>query len=103
MEALHTIEQVKSFIQKNKLTLLYASLDGCGVCDVIKPKVWQRFKDYEKLSLAAVTLQEIPRIAGDFSIFTGPTVLLFKNGKEIGRFAGYIDMERLERTVKQAC
>lgn len=38
-----------------------------------------------------------------FSVFIGPTELLFKNGKEIGRFSGYIDMERLERTVKQAC
>ena len=39
-------------------------------------------------------------IAGRYAVFTGPTILLFHNGKEILRESRFISLENIERVLQ---
>ena len=46
-------------------------------------------------------LQERPLIAGRFLVYSGPTVLLLVEGKEVYRVSQFIDMEELEYNINR--
>lgn len=51
---------------------------------------------YATLQMGYVNADEVPDIAGHFSIFTVPVLLLFVEGKEMIRDARFVQMDRLE-------
>ena len=44
-------------------------------------------------------IREEPLIAGWFLVYSGPTVLLLTDGKEIYRASQFINLEELEQTI----
>jgi hypothetical protein len=46
-------------------------------------------------------ITEEPLIAGRFLVYSGPTVLLLMNGKEVYRSSQFIDLELLEYNIKR--
>ncbi|MBN6187192.1 thioredoxin family protein [Aneurinibacillus sp. BA2021] len=50
---------------------------------------------------ATARIDDIPELAGRFSVFTAPVVLLFAEGKEIVRKARFIVMDELEADIRK--
>ena len=46
-------------------------------------------------------ITEEPFIAGQFLVYSGPTVLLMMNGKEVYRGSQFIDLEELEYNINR--
>jgi thioredoxin-like negative regulator of GroEL len=46
-------------------------------------------------------ITEEPLIAGQFLVYSGPTVLLLMDGKEVYRGSQFIDFEELEYNIKR--
>ena len=46
-------------------------------------------------------ITEEPLIAGQFMVYSGPTVLLLMNGKEVYRGSQFIDLEELEYNINR--
>ena len=46
-------------------------------------------------------ITEEPLIAGQFLVYSGPTVLLLMDGKEVYRGSQFIDLEELEYNIKR--
>ena len=46
-------------------------------------------------------ITEEPLIAGQFLVYSGPTVLLLLDGKEVYRGAQFIDLEELDYNIKR--
>lgn len=61
----------------------------CGPCRAIAP-VFERLSDeYQgKLKFAKMDIDQHPNTAGQMSVQAIPTLLIFKDGKEIGRLVG---------------
>jgi thioredoxin 1 len=61
----------------------------CGPCRAIGP-VFERLSDeYRgKLKFAKMDIDQHPNTAGHLSVQAIPTLLIFKDGKEIGRLVG---------------
>ncbi len=69
----------------------------CGPCRLVSPVV-ESFGDAhaEKLSVAKVNTDENQQLAMRYSIFSIPTLILFKNGSEAARLVGYMPQEAME-------
>lgn len=63
-------------------------------------KVNGLLENYDYVEKVEILLQDMQEIAGRYAVFTGPTVLLFYNGKEILRESRFISLENLERTIQ---
>jgi thiol-disulfide isomerase/thioredoxin len=99
MNTLINIEEIKSLVSNNKISLLYISSKNCGVCKVIYPRIINMLKNYPKIEAAEGDIDDLPLLAGEYNVFTLPCVLVFAEGKEILREARYIDLGAIEENI----
>jgi len=73
----------------------------CGPCRMMAPVFEQAAAQLEpRLRLAKLDTEADPALAARFGIRSIPTLALFKNGKEIARQAGAMDLDGLLRWVR---
>ena len=62
-------------------------------------KVERLAESYTSLCSFYTDIREEPLIAGRFLVYSGPTVLLLMEGKEIYRASQFINLEELKQTI----
>ena len=100
MKPIYDIRELESDINEQDAILVYFSNDACNVCKVLKPKVSEMTgKSFPRVKLLYVDTEKSPFIAGQYRIFTIPTILIFIQGKEHARFSRNINMHELEESI----
>jgi len=97
------IQEIKSLAEFNQKiselpgALFYFSHEKCNVCKVLKPKIHDLFKsEFQKIHMFYCDTVLYPEIAGQNSIFTVPTILVFFDGKEFLRKSRNIGIDELK-------
>lgn len=63
--------------------------EWCGPCHMVAPIVEQLAAEYNgKLKVGKLDVDTSPMIPGSYGVQGIPTLLLFKNGQEVGRIVG---------------
>ena len=101
MKHLTNMNDIEQTIAENRICLFYIKAPDCGVCNVMLDKVGQLAADYPLLFSFYTDIIEEPLIAGRFLVYSGPTVLLILDGKEVYRGSLFIDMQELKRKITQ--
>ena len=65
--------------------VLYFSAEWCGPCKVIKPQIQQL---QSQMSITYIDADASPETCKTWNVRNVPTVLVIKNGIEIGRLVG---------------
>ena len=99
MEHLTNIQDIEQTLTDNRLCLFYIKAPDCGVCNVMLDKVKHLSDCYPSLCSFYTDICEEPLIAGRFLVYSGPTVLLLMDGKEIYRASQFINLEELEQMI----
>lgn len=84
--------------RKGRVFLFFQGED-CGLCQGMKRKSLEELRDFPG-KFMVVDLSERPDLRGKFQVFSFPTLLYLKDGKELGRLAGFFDFESFKRTLK---
>ncbi|MCE5285872.1 MAG: thioredoxin [Pelosinus sp.] len=62
----------------------------CGPCKMVGPEVQAVAEAYEgKAGVAKVNVDEQQNIASEYNVMSIPTMIIFKDGKEVNRLVGY--------------
>ena len=101
MKHLKNIKDIEQTIADNRLCLFYIKTPDCGVCNVILDEVMRLADLFPSLTSFYTDITEEPLIAGQFLVYSGPTVLLLMDGKEVYRGSQFIDFEELEYNIKR--
>ena len=101
MKHLKNLKDIEQTIADNRLCLFYIKAPDCGVCNVMLDKVVRLADQFPSLTSFYTDITEEPLIAGQFLVYSGPTVLLLLDGKEVYRGAQFIDMEELEYNINR--
>ena len=101
MKHLKNIKDIEQTIADNRLCLFYIKTPDCGVCNVMLDKVMRLADLFPSLTSFYTDIAEEPLIAGQFLVYSGPTVLLLMNGKEVYRGSQFIDLEELEYNINR--
>ena len=101
MEHLTNIHDIEQTMKDNSLCLFYIKAPDCGVCNVMLDKVERLVDSHTSLCSFYTDIREEPLIAGRFLVYSGPTVLLLMEGKEIYRASQFINLEELEQTINK--
>jgi len=100
MKEIVSIEELNNFIIENsKISIIYFFSPRCSVCNSMIPKLSELFKNFDFIDFKKINIDKFPEVAGRFSIFSLPVLLLFYEGKEIHREAKIISIYSLEEIL----
>lgn len=100
MNEIGSYEQWNELIEKEPQLLLFVKTDHCSVCEGLYPQV-EALTDQFPFPFYQVNAARVPEIAGQLSLFTAPVVLLYHYGKEMARFARFVQMDQLTRRMQE--
>ena len=101
MKHLKNIKDIEQTIADNRLCLFYIKAPDSGVCNVMLDKVVRLADQFPSLTSFYTDITEEPLIAGRYLVYSGPTVLLLMDGKEVYRGSKFIDLEELEYNINR--
>lgn len=101
MKTVTTLTALQEQIRSTDQLLVYVSHPGCSVCHSLKPQVEAMMTDFPEIEAVAVDSDEVPDIAGAYSIFTVPVVLFFIDGKEMLRRARFVPIGELTHQLER--
>ena len=101
MEHLTNIQDIEQTVKDNRLCLFYIKAPDCGVCNVMLDKVARLADQFPSLTSFYTDITEEPLIAGQVLVYSGPTVLLLLDSKEVYRGSQFINLEELEYKINR--
>ncbi|CAF3650265.1 unnamed protein product [Rotaria socialis] len=83
----------------------------CGPCKVLEPRLEKVLTNHNKkveaasgdqqIKLAKVDIDNLGELSSKYNVQAVPTVVAIKNGKEISRFTGVADENRIQKMIEQ--
>ena len=74
----------------------------CGPCQIMLPIIDELSKEVgAKAKIAKVNVDESPKTAEKFGIMSIPTLVFFKDGKEVQRLSGVQSKETLKEEIEK--
>lgn len=75
----------------------------CGPCQMAGPVVDELATDYkDKIVIGKLNVDDNQQVAGKYGVMSIPTVILFKDGKEVARKVGFAGRPMYENLLKMA-
>jgi thioredoxin 1 len=88
---------------KHGVTLVDFHANWCGPCRTLAPVLEQVAKDVSgKATIGKIDIDNEQKTAALFQITSVPTMILFKNGKEVGRLVGLRTADAVKEFIKSA-
>jgi thioredoxin 1 len=74
----------------------------CGPCRMAGQVLDELAKEYQdKMVIGKVDVDEEKDLAGEYGVMSIPTVIIFKEGKEVERITGFPGKEGYEETIQK--
>jgi thioredoxin 2 len=98
-----TAANVAQVLNHNELPILVDCwAPWCGPCKSFAPIFEQAARDLEpRLRLAKLNTESQQQVAGRWKIQSIPTLILFRQGKELGRLSGAVPLGQIKQWLKQ--
>jgi thioredoxin 1 len=89
-------------IKNNKLVLVDFWANWCGPCRALAPIVEEVAREYsDKALVGKLDVDENPATAERFQVFSIPTMIFFKEGKDAERIVGLCPKSRITDTINK--
>ncbi|KKQ38887.1 MAG: Thioredoxin [Candidatus Roizmanbacteria bacterium GW2011_GWA2_37_7] len=75
--------------------------DWCGPCKMTSPIIDELAKTMKEVKFVKVNVDENQQLAGQYSVFSIPTFMIFKNGAMKNQFVGAHSKEGFEEEIKK--
>lgn len=99
-QEIQSLDEFKGILELKDAVIAYFSHEQCNVCKVLKPKVAEMiYKNYPKIELIYANTLKNPEIAGQFGVFTVPTIIAFFGGREQFRKSRSIGLNELSEQI----
>ncbi|QRG68208.1 thioredoxin family protein [Brevibacillus choshinensis] len=94
------LSELRADIAQYPVCMLFVKMENCGVCDATFAKTKELLKSFTQVPFMVTSIETIPSLSGEFLIFTAPTILLFREGKEVFRQSRIVVFGELERALE---
>lgn len=85
----------------DKLVVVDFFATWCGPCKMLTPIFESLSKEMsDKVDFAKIDIDRSLEVAQEYKIVSVPTVVVFKNGKEVQRIVGFVPKEQIKSKIK---
>ncbi|MBK5213678.1 MAG: thioredoxin family protein [Flavobacteriaceae bacterium] len=96
------VAALKEIIKTESAVAVYFSAPNCGVCQALRPKVEALFSErFPMVKIVHIQIDKSPGIAGNYGVFSAPTLLVFFEGKEFLRKVRLMGIQELQEKVER--
>ena len=89
-------------INNNRLVLVDFYADWCMPCRMMAPVVEELAKEFAgKVLIGKINVDENPATADRFQVFSIPTLVIIKSGREVDRIIGFVPKSQVEARIKK--
>lgn len=74
----------------------------CGPCKAMGPVIDELAHEVTNAKIGKLNVDDASRTASQFSIRSIPTIIIFKNGKEVKRLSGFQEKDALLKLLQNA-
>jgi thioredoxin 1 len=97
-----TDSNFKELLESGKPLVVDFWATWCGPCQMIGPFIAELADEYaDRVNIGKVNVDEVEDLPVEFGIRSIPTVLFFKDGKQVDKHVGAATKATLEEKVKQ--
>tara|TARA_B100000073_G_C23631747_1_gene532852 strand:- start:200 stop:511 length:312 start_codon:yes stop_codon:yes gene_type:complete len=83
---------LENTLKENKVVLVDFWAEWCGPCRMLGPTIEELEKDFkEKAVIGKLNVTDNPQSSSKYSVRSIPTVIIYKDGKEVERLVGIRD------------
>lgn len=87
---------------RNRLVLVDFYADWCMPCRMMAPIVEELAKELAgKVLVGKINVDENPETADRFQVFSIPTIVIIKSGREVDRIIGFVPKSQVEARLKK--
>lgn len=98
-----TDEEFEELVGSGKVSICDFSASWCGPCRMLAPIMEDLSDKYKgKYFFYNIDIDSAEELANKFNIQAVPTIIVFKDGKELARTSGYQSYDELERFINNA-
>lgn len=92
----------ESTVRSNPRLVVDCWAPWCGPCRMLGPTIEAMANDYKgKITFAKLDTDESPKTATSLGINSIPTILFFKDGKQVERMTGAHPRQNIEAMIKK--
>jgi len=98
----------KRVLDSKKPTVVDFYATWCGPCKVLEPRLEKVVNNFNKtgsnntpIQLVKVDIDNLSETTGKYNVQAVPTVVVIKDGREISRFTGAADENRIQKLLEQ--
>ena len=75
--------------------------DWCGPCKVTSPLIDEISEENKDMKFVKIDVDQNPNLTSQYSIFSIPTFIIFKEGKVVNQFVGAMGKESFLEEIKK--
>lgn len=90
-----TKDNFESVKASEKPVLLDFYADWCGPCRMVSPIVDNIAEERQDIVVGKINVDADTELAGAFGVFSIPTLVVLKDGKEVKRISGAVPKEKI--------
>ncbi|MCC7574825.1 thioredoxin [Candidatus Woesearchaeota archaeon] len=95
------VDELKDFISKGD-TVVDFWASWCGPCKMLGPVFEEVSKELEKVKFAKADIDEVGEAAVELGVRGVPTIILFRDGKELNRIVGFVPKDVLKSQISES-
>ena len=73
----------------------------CQPCKQVDVQLEKLEKEFENVKFLSLDIDNIPKLAQKYQVKSLPTIILFKNGREVKRIVGKPLLDSLRKTIRE--
>ena len=95
-----TDENIEEILKENEITVIDFWAEWCGPCRMVGPIIEELSKDNEDVTIGKVNVDGNRDASSAYGVRSIPTIIFFKDGKEVDRVVGMQTQEMLQLKIE---
>lgn len=87
-------------LNSDTTTIIDFYADWCTPCKMMSPIIDKIAEENDNINVGKLNVDEVQNIATQYNVISIPTIIIFKDGKEIKRFVGVTNKEVILNELK---